>query len=174
MFWECSCSLHFLVVHNKNICSGKIVIHWHCLRNNIHESIHVNLKLAVMMKPLQLCIFINNFLSFCLWFFFLQPFLCFFCNTLQHIFPPIYDNNYFSFSIRFLILIFDAFVRLASNSLCLVVTARLIFTLFPIKAIHFSSTVKMSYFSVIFPPLITFLVLSKNLNHVIACSFTNI
>ena len=52
MFWDCSWSWHFLVVHNQYFCITKMVIQCHCLRINIHESIHAKLKLEFMMKPL--------------------------------------------------------------------------------------------------------------------------
>ena len=68
MIWEWSWSWHLLVVLNKCFCSRKMVLHWHCLRINIHESKHVKFKSAVMTKPLQLCIFIYIFWSFCLCF----------------------------------------------------------------------------------------------------------
>ena len=63
------------------------------------HSMHVNLNQAVIMKPLQMCIFIHNFLSFCLYFFLFITFLCFTYKNLQYIFPPIYDN--FSFSLNY-------------------------------------------------------------------------
>ena len=107
-----------------------MVLHRNCLSINIHESIHVNLKSEVMTKPLRLCIFIHSFLSFCIFYFIFTTFWSFTCKNLQHIFPPIYDNNYFYFSILFSIRIFDAFNRLVSNSLCPGFISRLIFPIF--------------------------------------------
>ena len=134
-----------------------MVLHWNCIRINIHESINVILKSVVMMKPLQLCIFIHNLWSLCLYFFLFITFLCFNGMNLQHILPPISDNHHFSFSIFFLILILDAFNHLASNYLCLWFNSRILYVLFPISSIHFSSTVNISSLSIIFPTLITFL-----------------
>ena len=163
LIFSCS-SQHF-------VCSSKMVLHWNCLRINIHESIHVKLKSEVTMKPLQLCIFIHDFLSFCICFFLVLIFWCFNCKNLQRIFPPISDNNSFYFSIRFLISIFYAFIHLTSNSLCPGVISRLIFVLFPIRDICFYSTVKNIIFFTNFPSLGHFFGSYQFLNDVIACSF---
>ena len=165
VFWDWYWSWHFIVVNSKWFCIRKMFLQRNCLRINIHESMHVNLKSVVTMKLLQLCIFIHNFWSFCLFIFI--TFWCFTCNNLQHILPPIYDNNYFYYSIRFLIRILDAFNHLASNSLCFGVISRLPFVLFPIRDINYFSTVKMSSLSLISTTLFDFLDLTIVLNHVI-------
>ena len=114
MFWDWSQSWHFFS-SQQTLFLLEIVFQWYWIGIKIHESIHINLKSAVIMKPLQLCIFIHNFLS--LYLCYLITFWCFACKNLQHIFPPIYDNNYFSFSIHFLIQILSPFNRLIYSSL---------------------------------------------------------
>ena len=74
ILWDWSWSWYFIVVSNKCFCSWKICLHWHCLRIDIHEIIHVNLNFAVTMKPIQLCIVIYSLWLFCIWFFFLNTF----------------------------------------------------------------------------------------------------
>ena len=118
------------------------------------------------------CIYLYIIFDHSVSFFLFITFWCFTCKNLQHIFPPISDNNYFSYSIRFLLYIFGDFNHLAYNYLCLGVISIYLFVLFPIRAIFFSSTLNMSYFSLILPTLINFLVLPNFLNHVIACYFT--
>ena len=75
MFWDCFWSWHFIVVFNKCVGSIKMVLPYHCLRINIHEIIHVKLNSAVMMKPLQLCIFIHNFYCSVSVFYFYMPYV---------------------------------------------------------------------------------------------------
>ena len=96
VFWDWSLSWHFIVVNKKCFSSSRIVLQWHCLRINIHESIHLNLKLEVTMKSLQLCMFIH-ILSLCISFFLFITFWCFTCKNVKHIFPPLSDNNFFLF-----------------------------------------------------------------------------
>ena len=160
----------FFCSYQQIFCIWKVVLHWHCLKINIHESIHVYLESAVMMKSLQLCTFIHDFYRSVSVFFFFITFWCFACNNFQHIFPPIFHNNYYSYSICFLVRIFYAFNRLTCISLCFGVISRLIFVSFPKRDIFFP-TVIMSYLSLILPILITFLVLPNFLSHVIACSY---
>ena len=104
--------------------------------------------------------FIHNFYFYVYVIFIFTTFWCFTCKNLQRIFPPISDNNYFIlFPIYLFIHIFDAFNCLASNSICRGVVPRIIFVLFPIRTIHFSLTINMSYLPLNFPTLITFMVL---------------
>ena len=124
MFWDCSWSWHFLVVHNKLFCSRKMVLRWHCLGINIHESIHVKFKLIFMMKPIQWCIFIHKFWLFCLFYYYFRTFWRFTCRNLQLVFLSISKNNFISFTIYFLINILDAFKYLSSTSLCLGMISR--------------------------------------------------
>ena len=124
-----------------------------------------------MMKPLQLWIFIHNFYCSISVFYFIT-FLCFTCNKLQQMFPPIFDNHSFSLSIFFLIQILDIFKYLTYNSLCHWFISRLIVILFPIRVARFSITVNMSSLPLIFPTLIIFLVLPNILNHETAFPFT--
>ena len=84
----------------------------------------------------------------------------------------IHDNNYLYFLISFLIHILDVFDRLSSNSTCLGVIPRLLYVIFSIRAIRFSSNVKISYLSLLFPKLIGFLDIPNFLNNVTACYFT--
>ena len=125
------------------------------------------------MKPLQLCIFILKNNRSVSGFSFYNVFDTSPIITFNIRFPPISDNNYFSFTIHFPIRIFDAFNCIVSNSLFPGVIPRLLFILFSIRGIRFSLSVKMSYSSKMFPTLITFLVLPNFLNHVIASSFTH-
>ena len=117
MFWDWYWSWHFIVVLKIRIFSRKVVLQRYCLRISIHEITHVNLKLAVKMKPLQLCTLIHNFWSFFLCIFLLITFWCFTYMNIQNIFPPISDNNSFLFKISFLICILAVFNQIASNSL---------------------------------------------------------
>ena len=128
-----------------------MVLHWYCLRINIYESIHKKLKLSVTMKHLQLCIFFHNFLLFCLIFFNFFNFWCFTCKSLQQMFPQ-YMTRTMILPIRFLIHILVAINRLDSNSLCHGLISRLLFVLFPIKATHFSSTVKTPSLPLVYQP----------------------
>ena len=73
-------------------------------------------------------------------------FLCCTCKNLQHIFSLLSDNKYFYFSIRVLTRIFDAFICIASISLCFRVISRLFLVSFPIRNSRFSSTFSMSHF----------------------------
>ena len=136
----------------KMFCSRKMFFHWNCLRININGIIHVNLKLAVILKLLQLCIFIHNVLSFYLCFSIFITLWCLTCNNLQHTFPPISDNNYFSFYIPFLIRILDVFNCLAYISLRFKFNSRPIFVLFTIRDPRFSLTVKMPSLPQIYQP----------------------
>ena len=123
-----------------------MVLHWYCMRINIHESIHVKLRSTVMMKPLRLCIFIHIFKCSLYVYFFNITFDASPVTTFDMFSPPIYDNNYFSFSISFLTRISHAFNHLASISLCFRVISRLLFVLFPIRAIHFLQLLRCHIF----------------------------
>ena len=50
MFWYWSRSLNFLVAFQKRSIWEEVLL-WNCIRINIHEIIHVNLKPAVIMTP---------------------------------------------------------------------------------------------------------------------------
>ena len=145
MFWDWSWSWHFLVVHNKCFSNREMVPYCHFLRINIHEIIHVNLKSAVMIKPLLLFIFTHNFWSFCLCFFLFIIFCCFAYNNLQHILPPISYDVFFSFNF----VLSTHLLRLQPShpELSLPwIHLRNFFPSFPIRDIRFSSNVKMSSF----------------------------
>ena len=145
MFWECSWSLHFVVVHNKLFLSGNgppLVLSQDQHKWNhtckIEVGGHDETSSVVHIYP-QFCIVLSLFFLFI-------TLLWFDCKNLQRIFPPISENNYFSSSFCFLICIVYVFNCLAYISLCFRFISRLLFMLFPIRAISFSSTVKMSYF----------------------------
>ena len=93
MCWDWTWSSHFIVVINKSFFSRKIVLRWNCIRINIHEIIHVNLKSEVVTKPFQLCIFIHNVLLLC---------LCFLLLLLFHASPV---RTFNIFSCKYLIII---------------------------------------------------------------------
>ena len=106
--------------------------------------------------------FFLNFLSL---FFLFVTFLCFSCNNFQHIFPPIYDNNPFYFSVRFFIRILSAFNHCASSALFYGEISRLLFVLLPLYDLWFSSNVNISSLALIFPTLRILFVLPNVLNH---------
>ena len=141
MFWDWSWSWHFIVFCNKTI------VLCHCLRIDIHEIIHVNLNLVLIIKPLHLFIFVLfycyvsdfSFITFC----------CFTCKNFRYLFSPISDNNYFSFSIRFSIRILADFNHYLSISLFRGVIYRIFFVIFPLYALCFYWVINMSYLALL-------------------------
>ena len=92
IFWNCSWTWHLPLFLSKVFRSWKIFLHWNYLKIDIHESIHVKLKLVVMTKHLQQCIFIHIFIVLPLNFRFRQ-FFCFICKNLQQV---VYINIWLS------------------------------------------------------------------------------
>ena len=143
---EFSCSFQQMLFKLENNPPLELSQDWHTWNHTC------KLEVCVHDETYQF-VHIYSFLNFSVSVFLLfMTFWCFTWKNFQHIFPPISDNNSFSFSIIFLIQILAAFNCRASNSISHGLISRLIHVLLPLCDMFLSLTVNMLYLAPIYQP----------------------